>query len=125
MKYAIIPICSKFDDDGNVISRSVLISYKKVKKESVITVYQGTKLVATDDYFKDENSSHIYQFYDDGFALVDCKYPDQKARYKQAGVLNKVRPYHTIEIKYVDTTIRFRARDDQAALKKFKERGNK
>ena len=125
MKYAIIPICTKVDDDGNVVSRSVLISYKKVRKFALFTMYEGTRLIATDDYFKDENSSHTYQFYDSGFALVDCKYPEQKARYEKAGVLNKVRPYHTIEIKYIDTTIRFRARNNQAALEKFKERGNK
>ena len=122
MKYAMIPICTYVDDNGRVISRRALVEYKKTKRLSVITIYKGTRLVEVDDYFKNKASSHTYTFTDEGFTLVDCKYPAAKLEYAKAGVLNKFRPYHTMGIKKIDKQVRFRAKNDDAAIKIFKER---
>ena len=134
MKYLMAPICTKYDDDNNLHVRRALVSFKKIKSDGFGgKIYLETRLVGLDDYFKNENSSHTYQFYDDGFALVDCKYPETKAMYEKEGILGKVRPYHTLHMerycwvgegKLAKATcpIVFRAKTDLEALKRFKER---
>lgn len=66
MKFSIIPINRKYDDNDNIIIRRILISYQD-KKDAV---YQNVSIIDKDDYFKDENSSHQYIFTPEGFKLI-------------------------------------------------------
>ena len=128
MKYLMAPICTKYDDLNRLHVRRALVSFKKTKSDGFGgKIYLDTRLVAVDDYFKNEDASHTYKFYDEGFALVDCKHPDIKAEYEAAGVLGKIRPYHTLHLADClaypsNVKAVFKAKNDMEAVKIFKER---
>lgn len=107
-KYAIIPINRRIKDDGSRDVRCVLISYKKSKRG----VYVNTRLVEKDDYFKNREASHVYSFDDDGFVLVRDRYGDN-------WLLNQKRPYKVHEGNLIESSIEFKAKNDEDAIKTF------
>jgi len=101
MKFAMVPINRKEEDDGIHIRR-VLISYKyktskRFNKTKYKTVtYHGTKLIASDPYFNEPNHTHIYELTDKYYKLVtvDAANPMSEAYEEHSKIYNK-RKYHT------------------------------
>ena len=99
MKYAMVAINKKEEDDGIHIRR-VLISYlfktKKIIRGQDVTFYHGTRLIDVDPYFKFKNSSHKYIFKDKYYKLNSANtdfpyafYPSmyKKRKYRNIGKL--------------------------------------
>ena len=120
MKYAMIPINRKITDDNELLIRRVLISYQKKKKKSLygmpVTYFEGSKLIDTDDYFK-QNNSHKYEFTDEGYKLITCD-SESKKIYPES--LFEFRKYHCST--GVFSAILIKANSDAEAIKMFKER---
>lgn len=70
--YAMVPICTKYDDDGNLHVRRVLIKYDELvtnADEPYVKYFTNTRLLCIDPYFLNGESSHQYTFYNDGYVL--------------------------------------------------------
>lgn len=122
--YAMPIINWKEDEDGNLHVRRVLISYKgkptKQTRGSVTILYfKDTRLIETDDYFKDETKSHRYTFEDDGYILISCT-NENAEEYKNHPELFEKRQYHTPDDFLLEA--RFKAKNDEEAVKIFNER---
>lgn len=114
MKFAMIPINRRYTD-GKRIVRRILISYTRKIKGGF---YKGTKVVETDPYFKNPESSQQYVFEDTCFYLVKDKYED----FIQDTLLNVKRPYQYDAGKLFETAIEFEAKDLQEAIERFNNR---
>ena len=132
-KYAMIPINTKEDEEGNLHVRRVLISYrfkthskinKKSKYEKVVASYRGTKIIAIDDYFKNPKATHIYTFYDDGYALELVRNNPNEFLYALKPEIYCTRTYHGLDKKYdgYPSVIEFKANTKDEAIKLFNER---
>ena len=119
MKFAMIPINRKYDENNNLLVRRVLISYTKKYKKRLcgesITYFTGTKIVETDNYFK-ESHSHTYKFEDKGYTLLDCQ-NELKEMYPES--LYKLRLYHAGSL--VDAIL-FKAKSNEEAIEIFNNR---
>ena len=115
MKYAMIPINRRYSDNNERIVRRVLISYI----EKVDGVYQGTKLIEVDPYFKDPNSSQKYEFTDNEFWLISNAYVDS---FTQNSLLNQKRKYEYDAGRLIETAIEFEASTNEEAISKFNSR---
>ena len=78
MKYAMVPINTKYNDMDQKLVRRVLISYedKFTEGRDDITYFKGTKLIDVDLYFLDNTKSHQYSFCDDFYRLVSSNSPN-------------------------------------------------
>jgi len=112
MKYAMIPINRRYDENNNRIVRRVLISYKTKDEYGV---YIGSKIIEKDPYFKDKNSSHQYLFENDGFRLIHDAYGDD---YR----LGEKRPYEYSAGELIETSFEFEATNKKEAIKIFTTR---
>lgn len=132
-KYAMIPINTKEDEEGNIHVRRVLISYrfkthskinKKSNYEKVVANYRGTKIIATDDYFKNPNATHRYTFYDNGYALESVHNNLNGFLYAFKPEIFYMRVYHGLDRKYdgYPSVIEFKANTKDEAIKLFTER---
>ena len=129
-KYVMIGI-NRAVEDGVPYIRRVLIRYKgrPTKGKFGSLYYKSTKLLAVDSYFK-EVQSHTYLFDDDGYTLIDCTNPETKQQYIDKGILGVKRQYHTCQLedtiwfKGNDSPMptRFKAKNDEEAIKLFNER---
>lgn len=67
-KYAMIPINSKENDEGQPVIRRVLVSYSHTVQKDGQVFYKKTKLIDVDPYFKQERS-HKYTFKNENYIL--------------------------------------------------------
>ena len=113
MKYAMIPINRRYNDNDERIVRRVLIGYN----HKYAGKYIGCHVVEKDPYFKDKNSSHQYIFENDGFTLVSDAYDGNNNP-----IFGKKRPYQYDEGLLYETAVEFVAKDDQEATEMFNNR---
>lgn len=111
-KFAMIPINRRYDEEDHRIVRRVLISYENKDDQGV---YQNTKLIETDPYFKDPNASHRYIFTDHCFELI---YDASGENYK----LDMPQPYQYKRELFLDPAIEFEAASQPDAIDQFNNR---
>lgn len=123
-KYAMVVINMKHCD-GKKYVRRVLISYKKKKRSQEANKrcdYLGTKIIATDLYFTDADSSHKYLFEDDGYIFLKATPAYEFVDKKYEKQFYMKRPYHYYlddkEIKPVE----FLSFSPEQAISKFLSR---
>lgn len=132
-KYAMIPINTKEDENGNLLVRRVLISYtfkthhqinKKSVHEKVVADYRGTKIIAIDDYFKNPMSTHQYEFFDKHYILSSVHNNPNEVMYCLKPEIYMIRTYHGLDRKYDDypVVVEFKAKTREEAIKIFNER---
>ena len=124
MKYSMVTINRKLEDNGILRIRRVLIQYESSEANEPTDPnrvnYRGTRIVEVDSYFKDTARSHKYQFEDDGFTLLSSDNLDSCLK-------NLKRIYHysnkayTLEQKECQP-IEFEADSDEEAIEKFNGR---
>lgn len=115
MRYAMIPINRRYNDDGRRVVRRVLISYKY---KTLNGEYKDTKIIEKDPYFKDPNSSQQYVFENNYFIHTEDRYNlgDQKC------LLNTKRSYMFNEGLLDNNAIEFTAKTEEEAIEKFNNR---
>ena len=119
MKYVMIPINRRYDDNNKRIVRRVLISYTK----KVDGQYKGTKLIEKDPYFYDPKSSQKYIFKDDGFTLISNAYSGSSILdVFQDSLIDLLRPYEFDAGRLIETAYEFMADSEEEAIKIFTER---
>lgn len=127
-KYAMIPINSKEDADGNLLVRRVLISYtfKTHKREYGCkrAYYKGTKFIFADNYFYAESATHKYEFSNKGYILKDVVKNPNILTYAFKSGIYKNRKYHGFDKPYKNypMVIEFKAISEQAAVEEFNNR---
>lgn len=116
MKYAMIPINFKRDDEGTHVRR-VLVSYLfKVNKKYVVTYY-GTKFITADDYFYSDKATHKYSFKNRYYRLLDANSLDYDS------ILFKKKRYHFKKYSFLYTDdVEFKSKSVTDAINKFKNR---
>lgn len=107
-KYAIIPINRKYNDDGTMSYRSVLISYKRKNKYGI---YKRCKLIAKDPYFTDPLSAYKYRFTNKGFIQT-------YTAYFSIPVSEELNPYCKVNL-LLDEAYEFVAKDNKKAIEFF------
>lgn len=127
--YAMVPICTKYDDDDNLHVRRVLIKYDELVNASngfPIKYFTNTKILAKDPYFSNEESSHKYTFYDDGYTLDEVKNElDDIYVIFAKEIMSKKREYHivpTFDVLTNKEPALFSAETDEEAIDKFTNR---
>lgn len=129
-KYAMIPINTKEDKDGNVLVRRVLISYgfkthtrinKKSKYSKVVANYHMTKFICADEYFINSKSSHRYSFSDNGYKLELVKNNLNELTYALIPQIYELRKYHGLDRNYegYPKVIEFKSKTVQEATHEF------
>lgn len=118
MKFAMIPINRRYDENGNRIVRRILISYNK---KTLKGKYVSTKLIEVDPYFKNPNSSQKYDFYDTYFIHIDDRYHDEYQKH----LMNVKRYYMYNEGLLCDNAIEFTANNTTEAIEIFNNREEK
>ena len=127
-KYAMIPINSKEDADGNLLVRRVLISYMfKTHKRGVackMAYYRGVKFIFADNYFYEGSATHKYEFSNKGYILKEVKNNPNELMYAFKSGIYKNRKYHGLDKPYKNypCVIEFKAISEQAAIEKFNNR---
>lgn len=123
MKFAMIPINCKRDDENNLLIRRVLISYKfKTTRKDIVTFY-GTKFLLADQYFYSSDSSLSYKF-KNGYYILNTvssnnSYYDEYIKNKN---LFKKRRYHYSKYFMYEKDVEFKANSIQQAIEIFRER---
>lgn len=120
-KYAMIPICCSYKEDGIHIRR-VLIRYLFKTTKDKISTYHFTRIIAVDDYFKKDTSSHQYVFADRYYKLLRVKDNDNAFMYDSA--MYQKKKYHSYENTEYKTinAIEFKAKTAYDAIKELKGR---
>ena len=119
MKYVMIPINCKYDNNDQMHVRRVLVQYEKTQEEDYQIFYTNTRFLAKDPYFEDKTRSHQYEFLDEGYRLIDVTNEHKEI---EASVVNITRRYHYNLIYDLPKGIEFEADSDEVAIKKFHER---
>ena len=93
-KYAMVPICTKYDDDDNLHVRRILIEYKTCRKDRKFGYYGqknfgGTRFIAADPYFSKKDASHKYTFEDDGYRLSYVSPDNENASEYPLNIMDK------------------------------------
>ena len=123
MRYAMVAINRRYDDEGSLLVRRVLISYTQEEVRGLQKFYSGTKLLAKDPYFEREGASHKYQFFDDGYTLIKVSAPDDPLYTQIAqSFVDSKRPYHVNLDWFVQE---FECDSDEQAIKIFNDRPEK
>lgn len=115
MKFAMIPINRRYNEEMKRIVRRVLISYKY---KTLKGKYKGTKIIEKDPYFKDPNSSQQYLFKDKYFIHLTDAYNDEL----QQEVMNNKRFYMENEGLLFENAIEFEAANLEEAIEMFNNR---
>ncbi len=116
-KYAMIPINSKVNENGNTLIRRVLISYLFKVKKGITTTYYFTKILAKDSYFNNY-SSHQYIFKNNYYILKSVKNKKAKKEYDAHPEIYLKRKYHTNLIPAIE----FKSQTRQSAITTFTTR---
>ena len=133
VKYAMVAINKKYDEDGSPIVRRVLIRYsdKKIVEmpdpDFSQVVYTDVVFVDKDPYFEKEGASTVYNFHDEGYELLACNNINKDIA---QGFINLTRPYHynLYKNKIMDgdsKPIEFSGLSDEEAKKIFHSRKEK
>ena len=126
MKFAMVAINSKYDEENKLHVRRVLISYlfktsTKSRKNFKTITYHGTKFISADDYFYKDNSSHKYEFKDKYYKLLDVTNEYNKLRYSLKKDIYKKRKYHYTNIVGIKP-IEFKCKLRSEAVMRFYSR---
>ena len=133
VKYAMVAINKKYDEDDLPIVRRVLIRYSDKKivempdSDYSQAVYQNAVFVDKDPYFEKEGASTVYNFHDEGYELLACNNINKDIA---RNFINLTRPYHynlyKNEVMDQDARpIEFSALSDMEAKKIFHARKEK
>ena len=129
--YAMVPICTKYDDDNNLHVRRVLIKYDELLNDSednYIKYFNSTRFLCADPYFFNKESPHHYTFYNDGYVLDDVRVEDMEDLFYTlfvASAVSEKRKYHIVPNFDVLTNgepALFSAETDEEAINKFMNR---
>lgn len=120
MRYAMIPINRKYDRQGNLVVRRVLVSYESKSILNGIAYYDNTRFIEKDPYFYNTHSSHQYTFDDEEYSL-DSVDGESFECYTFKPEIFQRRKYHIINEFCIDA-IEFEAESDEEAIKRFNER---
>lgn len=135
-KYAMIPINTKVDENGNRLVRRVLVSYlfKTHKKASgfknlKVATYHGTKFIFSDAYFTEDNPTHKYIFENKKYKLYKVEGSPVSILYTLKSGIYEKRTYHGVDDKcgtypaFYPYVIEIKAKNDQEAIEAFNARG--
>ena len=131
MKFAMVPINTKENDNGDLMIRRVLIKYVFKKTKTILGLlghkykkisYYGTKIIAKDDYFNREDASHKYIFEDNYYRLIEVTDEETKLTYSLKEDIYKRRKYHYNNYMDLPKAIEFKADSIEEAIEKFQGR---